>query len=142
MFKLSQVECCHLVGSHLLPQSSPGGEVFREPSLGEPGGVEIVPVAHQDARLAVTPLHQRAPAAPEVPDEVGQALRSLQLPAPLLRDVPGPGAVEGGLAARVAGVESVVFLKINIQSGETWDGQFPIYLMSQIGEAFVSEIEE
>ena len=111
LFKLSQVKCCHLVGSHLLPQSSPWGEVFREPSLGEPGGVEIVPVAHQDARLAVTPLHQRAPAAPEVPDEVGQALGSLQLPAPLLRDIPGARTVEGSLATGVAGVERVVFLK-------------------------------
>ena len=32
--------------------------------------------------------------------------------------------------------------EINIQWRETFDGQFPIYLMSQIGEAFVSEIEE
>ena len=73
--------------------------------------VQVVPVsAHQDARLAVAPLHQSAPTA-EVPDQVGQALGSLQLPAPLLGDVPGPGTVEGSLPTRVAGVERVVLLK-------------------------------
>ena len=44
--------------------------------------VQIIPVAaHQEAGLAVAPLHESPPAA-EVPDEVGQALGSLQLPAP------------------------------------------------------------
>ena len=73
--------------------------------------VQIIPVAaHQEAGLAVAPLHESPPAA-EVPDEVGQALGSLQLPAPLLWDIPGPSTVEGSLTARVAGVERVVFLK-------------------------------
>ena len=73
--------------------------------------VQIVPVAaHQEAGLAVAPLHESPPAA-EVPDEVGQALGSLQLPAPLLRDIPGARTVEGSLATGVAGVERVVFLK-------------------------------
>ena len=72
--------------------------------------VQVVPVPHQDTGLAVTPLHQGPPAA-EVPDQVGQALGSLQLSAPLLGNIPGARAVEGGLTARVAGVERVVFLK-------------------------------
>ena len=110
-FKLSQVKCCHLVGSHLLPDSSSGREVFGESSFGEGSHmVQIVPVTHQNARLAVAPLHQSAPTA-EVPDQVGQALGSLQLPAPLLRDIPGARTVEGSLTTGVAGVERVVFLK-------------------------------
>ena len=111
LFKLSQVKCCHLVGSHLLPDSGPRREVFGESSFGEGGHVvQVVPVPHQDAGLTVAPLHQSAP-TPEVPDEVGQALGSLQLPAPLLRDIPGARTVEGSLATGVAGVERVVFLK-------------------------------
>ena len=72
--------------------------------------VQVVPVPHQDTGLAVTPLHQSPPAA-EVPDQVGQALGSLQLSAPLLANIPGARAVEGGLTTGVAGVERVVFLK-------------------------------
>ena len=73
--------------------------------------VQVVPVsAHQDARLAVAPLHESSPTA-EVPDLVGQALGSLQLPAPFLWDIPRPGTVEGSLTTRVAGVQRVVFLK-------------------------------
>ena len=72
--------------------------------------VQVVPVSHQDAGLAVAPLHESPPTA-KVPDEVGQALGSLQLPAPLLRDIPGACTVEGSLTAGVAGVERVVFLK-------------------------------
>ena len=73
--------------------------------------VQVVPVsAHQDTRLAVAPLHESSPTA-EVPDQVGQALGSLQLPAPFLWDIPRPGTVEGSLTTRVAGVQRVVFLK-------------------------------
>ena len=112
LFKLSQVKCCHLVGSHLLPDSGPWREVFRESPFGERSHVvQVVPVAtHQEAGLAVAPLHQSPPAA-EVPDQVGQALGSLQLPAPFLWDIPRPGTVEGSLTTRVAGVQRVVFLK-------------------------------
>ena len=111
LFKLSQVKCCHLVGSHLLPHSGPRREVFRESSFGEGSNVvQVVPVAHQDAGLAVAPLHE-SPPTPKVPDQVGQALGALQLPAPLLRDIPGARTVEGSLTAGVAGVERVVFLK-------------------------------
>ena len=111
LFKLSQVKCCHLVGSHLLPDPGPGREVFGESSFGEGSHVvQVVPVSHQDAGLAVAPLHESPPTA-KVPDEVGQALGSLQLPAPLLRDIPGASTVEGSLSTGVAGVERVVFLK-------------------------------